>query len=133
MTPFAALPFATARSVFLLISALSIGGALALLGVRDWRCYGAAFLWIPVLGAVRLGTLTPLLTLGAAAAWRFRDRRLAAALVVGAVVVAKVFLWPLIVWLVATRRAATALLAGATAIGLTVVAWAALGFRGFLA
>jgi alpha-1,2-mannosyltransferase len=131
LAPFGALPFDVAAGIFvgLLVAATAL--TLYLLGVRDWRCYGAAFGSVATLAAVRLGTLTPLLALGVAAAWRYRDRRSLAAALVAAVVLSKLFLWPLLVWLVATRRTATAALAVAIAAAATVVGWAVIGFAGF--
>src|SRR5207247_2331922 len=82
--------------------------------------------------AVTAGTLSWPLAFGAAAAWRFRERRwIVAASIVG-VVVTKIFLWPLVIWLVATRRLRTAV----TTVGLGVVvvfaSWAVIGFDGLL-
>ena len=76
LVPLAPLPFLAAAVVFLLVSTAAIPLALWLLGVRDWRCYGMAFLWIPVVHGIRLGALTPLLILGVAACWRYRDSAL---------------------------------------------------------
>ena len=45
---------------------------LRALDVRDWRCYGVAFLWPPVLSAIQTGNITLLLGLCAALVWRFR-------------------------------------------------------------
>src|SRR5439155_26888769 len=72
----------------------------------------------------------PLLALGVAAAWRWRDRRVVAALAVAAVVCTKLFLWPLVVWLVATRRVSTAVGAVAGGVFLALASWAAIGFTG---
>ena len=74
MIPFTLLPVEAAG---LLVMALLVGAALAIpcvLGVRDWRCYGLLLLWPPVLSAVQTGSVTILLALGAALAWRYRDR-----------------------------------------------------------
>jgi hypothetical protein len=66
LAPFAYLSYSTAVVLFVPLLACSIFGALWLLGVRDWRCYGAVVAWPAVLTAVSLGTLSPLLLLG----WR---------------------------------------------------------------
>ena len=130
MAPLGALPFGVAAALFVLASAIAVVAALRLLGVADWRCYGIALASMPVLGALRLGTFTPLLLLALAVAWRFRERRVGCAVCLGVAIALKLFLWPLVVWLLLSRRVAAAALAGATAIGATVAAWAALGFAG---
>lgn len=116
MAPFGFLPFNVAASIFLLLSFGAVFLALRLLDVVDWRCYGLALASMPTLGALRLGTFTPLLLLGLALAWRYRNRRIVVAGVVGAVIVAKLFLWPLFVWLLVTRRFASAAFAFASAV-----------------
>src|SRR5579885_221281 len=70
--PLTFLHYQTAAAVFVVGSAAAVPAALWLLGVRDWRCYGAAFLWPPVLSGVAIGTISPLLLLGVAACWRLR-------------------------------------------------------------
>jgi Glycosyltransferase family 87 len=82
---------------------LLIPAILLVAGVRDWRCYGAALLWAPVMVAVQTANLSIPLAFAAAVAWRYRDSRwtaLPSAVAVGA----KTFLWPLVVWLAATGR-----------------------------
>jgi alpha-1,2-mannosyltransferase len=133
MVPLGALPFAVAAAVFVLLSAAAVILALRLLGVVDWRCYGVALASMPALGALRLGTFTPLLLLALAVAWRFRNRALVCATATGLAVAVKLFLWPLVVWLVLSRRIASAALAAAIAVVVTVAAWAALGFAGMTA
>jgi hypothetical protein len=123
-------PYHLAAISFALLSTLSIVAALRLLEIRDWRCYGAVFLWPSTLTAISVGTLTPLLLLGAAAAWRYRDRRGTAAVMVGLTVSAKLFLWPLLVWLWVTGRRRTAAAAVTVAICLAAASWAAVGFAG---
>jgi len=131
LAPFGALAFELAAGIFtaLLIGAVAL--TLAVLGVRDWRCYGAAFVCVAALTAITLATLTPLLALGLAIAWRYRDRRRVAAPILAAVVVAKLFLWPVLIWLLATRRFGTAVAAGAWGVALTIAGWAVISWDGF--
>jgi alpha-1,2-mannosyltransferase len=105
---------------------------LLVLGVRDWRCYGIAFLWPPVISAIQTSNPTLWFALAAALAWRFRDRIGLTSLLVGLTLAVKFVLWPLLVWLVATRRVGTAALATATGGLLLVASWAVIGFAGFL-
>ena len=117
----------------LLVMALLVGAALAIpyvLGVRDWRCYGLLLLWPPVISAVQTGTVTLLLALGAALAWRCRDRTTVAAGSVGATLSLKLILWPLLVWQAATRRLVSAVAAFAVGALLAVGSWAVIGFKG---
>ena len=100
--------------------------------MRDWRCYGVAFLWPPVLSAIQTGNVTLLLGLCAALVWRFRASVARPAALVGVTLAAKFFLWPLVVWLAATRRIAAAALAVAIGLVLLLVTWAAIGFAGWL-
>jgi len=88
--------------------------------------------WLEALRSVAysapdIGTVTPLLLLGTAATWRFRDRR-GLALIVAATVLTKLFLWPLLPWLWFTgrRRAAVQALVGVVVV--TMVGWLPLGF-----
>jgi hypothetical protein len=105
-------------------------GVLALLGIRDWRCYGLVLLWPPVIAAVQTGNITIPLALGAALVWRFRDRAHISAAGLGITLAAKLILWPLLLWLGATRRLATALLAVLVGISVLLVTWAAIAFAG---
>jgi hypothetical protein len=130
VVPFGALPFTLAASLFILLSLGALILALRLLGVADWRCYGIACASITTIGALRLGTFTPLLLLGLALAWRYRTRPWVAGPAVAALLVTKLFLWPLLIWLVISRRVATAGLALAIAITATVASWAVIGFAG---
>ena len=130
MVPFGALPFSLAAALFVALSTAAVFLALRLLGVSDWRCHGLAFASIVTLGALRLGTFTPLLLLGLAVAWRFRDRVAVAAPVVAGLIMAKLFLWPLLVWLAVSRRTGTAAVAFVVGIFVTLGSWAAIGFAG---
>jgi alpha-1,2-mannosyltransferase len=128
--PLGWLPFAAAGVLFFLLDIAALGGALWLAGVRDWRCYGVAAASGPALSSFEGGTLTPLLALAVAAAWRYRGSRAGSAVAVALALAAKIFLWPLLVWLAATRRIAAALLAAALAALVCTVSWAPLGFAG---
>ena len=117
----------------ILVMALLVAGVLGVLyvlGVRDWRCYGLVLLWPPVISAIQTGSVTIFLALGAALAWRFRDRALVSAASLGATLAVKTILWPLAVWLAATRRVAASVLSLAVAALLVVGSWAVIGFAG---
>ena len=132
LVPFGLLPFTVAAALLTVILAAAIPVGLLVLGVRDARVVLLTFGFATVGGAVRIGTLTPVLFLAIALLWRYRERRLIAALVAAAAIPAKMFLWPMLVWLAATRRMGTALVAVTVAIASTLVAWAAIGFAGLV-
>jgi Glycosyltransferase family 87 len=129
IAPLGLLPFTVAAVAFVAASALAVLLALWLLGVRDWRCYGLAFLWFPVLHGLGLGALTPFLLLGVAACWRFRRAALRS-VPLAITVVFKLFLWPLLVW--EAGRAGIRSGARAVAVGLLLAgaSWASIGFAG---
>ncbi|MFP5364136.1 MAG: glycosyltransferase family 87 protein [Thermoleophilia bacterium] len=127
--PFALLPVGAADVVITATMILCAGATLGVLGIRDWRCYGAAALWLPVYGGVQTANVSLVLALGVAALWRFRDRAPAAGVLVALMVAGKLFLWPLAGWLAATRRwRAAAIMVG---IGLlaSAAAWALIDFE----
>jgi alpha-1,2-mannosyltransferase len=130
MVPFAVLPFWLANVLFALATVSAIAGALRLLGVRDWRCYGAAFVSWPAVTAVGLGAVSPFLLLGVAALWRYRRTWYASGPLLAFLVVLKLFLWPVAAWLLATRRYRAAAAAAALALVSTLAAWWAIGFAG---
>jgi hypothetical protein len=126
--PFAALPdMAAAWAMTALIIAL-VPLTLALLRIRDWRCYGAALLWAPVASEVQTGNLTLPLAVCAALAWRYRDSR--SGVPVAFAFALKLFTWPLTAWLFATRRRAQAAVSVVGAAVVVCVAWAAISFAG---
>jgi len=129
--PFAFLPFQVAATLFAVLLAGLTALTLRILGVSDWRCYGLALAWLPVIEAIALGTVTIPLALGLAVAWRYRDRRWIVLLAVAALVAAKVFLWPLLIWLAATRRGLAAAQALAVAVAAVLCSWTLIGFAGF--
>jgi hypothetical protein len=123
LTPLTALPHVAADLVMTALVALALPALLALLGVRDWRCYGAALLWMPVGSAIHLGTVSLPLALAVALVWRWRAHSWRAGVVLGLAIAVKLFLWPLLIWLAATRRYRAALVAAASSVVFTLVPW----------
>jgi len=128
--PFAVLPYAVAKAIFVIASALALGLALWILRVRDWRCYGVAFASPAVLTSISIGTLTPLMVLAAAGAWALRRTRFGAGIAIGPGVALKLFLWPLVLWLWLSGRRAAALAAAGIAVVANLLAWIPVGFDG---
>jgi Glycosyltransferase family 87 len=109
----------------------AVMGALALLGVRDVRCYAAVILWAPAWNAFEMANVSALLTLLGALVWRYRDRPWLGPGALGGALAVKLFLWPLLVWAAATRRALMALLAVSIGLAAVLASWAVIGFAGF--
>ena len=128
--PLAVFPFGVAAALLAITELVATFATLSILGVRDWRCYGVTFLWFPVIQNLLIGSITSLLALGLAVAWRYRDVRRVAAPVSALVIATKVFLWPMVFWLAATRRWRTVAWALALALVGVAVSWAAIGFGG---
>jgi hypothetical protein len=129
--PFAALPDGVARVLMAVAGLAALLGALRLLGVEDWRCYGVAVVSAPAINTLALGALTSFLLLGAATAWRYRDNAVVAGVSTAFAAVLKLFLWPLGVWLLATRRWRAAILCAAVGVAFVVGGWAVIDFAGF--
>jgi hypothetical protein len=117
--------------IWLAILIASIPLTLLVVGVRDWRCHAATLLAASTLAVLGSGALSSLLALGTALLWRYRDRRLAAVPLAACVVVAKIFLWPILLWFVATGRRRTGLEATLAVVAIALAGWAATGFAGF--
>ena len=130
LAPVAVLPFTLAKIVFLLLNLAAVVVALRLLGIRDWRCYGAAFASPPVIEAAGIGTISIPLLLIVAAAWRWRTHTVRAGLLVACAVTAKLFLWPIWFWLVRGRRYGAAAIAVVASLVAVVASWAVIGFAG---
>jgi hypothetical protein len=71
-----------------------------------------------------------LLFLGVAACWRWRDRFVPSVICVGLVVLAKLFLWPLLAWLWFTGRRRVAVAAITLDLLVSILAWSWVGFAG---
>jgi hypothetical protein len=130
LIPFGFLPYEVAAGIWLALILISIPLMLLVLGVRDWRCHAVTLLAASTLSVLGSGSLSAFLALGAAFLWKYRDRRVPAVLLVAGVVIAKLYLWPLLVWLIATRRSRTAALGLATGIAVALAGWAVTGFAG---
>jgi alpha-1,2-mannosyltransferase len=129
LTPFALLPVGIATAIALLATVAALAAALWVLGVRDWRCYGVSLGSPAVLACLQTAALSAFLALAVALAWRLRHRGRATPVLLAAAIVAKVFLWPLLLWLLVVRGWRCAALTTAGAVGLVVAPWA-LGFPG---
>jgi alpha-1,2-mannosyltransferase len=132
ITPLSALPIGVASTIFTLLGIGAIVCALLVLDVRDWRCHVVGLLYPFTREALEYGAIGSFLLLLIALAWRWRDRLAAPSLATAGAVVLKVFLWPLLLWFVMTRRVRAAMLAATAGIGLALLAWAAIAFRGLL-
>ena len=75
----------------------------------------------PVISALQHGTITTWLLLGLAIAWRYRTRTAVLVAVLTVVMVAKLFLLPVLAWLVITRRLRAAALTAALSAAIIVV------------
>lgn len=77
----------------------------------------------PTVDGLQMGTLNGFLFLGLCLAWRWRARPLATGAVLGALVVLKIFCWPLVIWLLITRRWAAAAWAVGSSAALLGAGW----------
>jgi alpha-1,2-mannosyltransferase len=124
------LPFDAAGVVVMAVLLLAVLATLRVLGVDDWRCYGVALLWPPVLSAIQTGNVTLLLGLAAAVVWRLRHDAVTSGVLTGLTLAVKFFLWPLCVWFAATRRFSAAAIALAAGTALLIASWAVIDFAG---
>lgn len=122
--PLGVLPYPVAAAVMTCALLAASAAAFWLVGVRDWRCYALAFASLPLLKALNLGTITPLLMLAVACVWSLRNRRgWQLAIALAAALVLKLFLWPLLVWAFATGRRRSAGQALVISALVSIAAW----------
>jgi hypothetical protein len=129
--PLSVLPFWIAASLWSVLCVAAFCGALRLLGVRDPRVYVLALCSFPFIESLQVGGPEPLLALGAAAAWRYRDSS-RGAIAAGLLIAAKLLAWPLLIWFLVTRRIRSAAIAAVCAVVTLLASWACLGFKGLL-
>ena len=130
--PLAGFSAPTADILVTVLATLAVPAILLLVGVRDWRCLGAALLWMPTASAIHLGTVSIPMALGVALLWRWRDRPVRAGVVLGIVIALKLFLWPLVIWLAITRRYRAATVAAISTIVLVLAPWIPINGAGLL-
>jgi hypothetical protein len=130
LIPLGFIPYKAAAVIWLAVLLASVPATLLVLGVRDWRCHAATLLSASTLAVFGAGSLSSLLTLGVALLWKHRDRRVAPIVIAACVVVAKIYLWPLLPWLWATGRRRTAGTALLATVAVAFAGWAATGFAG---
>ena len=130
LMPLTPLPVAVAAVIVALGMLALLGLTLWLLGIRDYRCYAAALLWVPSVSGVLLSNLSIPFAFALAVAWRYRDESWKPAWALGLTVSAKFLMWPLLVWTAATRRLRATVLALALGVVVPLGAWAVIGFEG---
>ena len=127
--PVSLLPFSAATMALNLGCLTAMVVALWLMGVRQWELYALCLLSVPFVFSLGWGDPDALYALLLAVCWRYRDRW-PAPVAVGALIAAKLLLWPLVIWLVATRRIQGAIAAVLSAAALILIPWALIGFQG---
>jgi hypothetical protein len=118
--PFAAMSLATAGLVYYVGSVVALVATVRMLGSPRAGAVPVALALTagPVIRALQLGTLNVWLLFGLAVAWRYQRTSAVVVAALTAVIVAKLFLLPMLAWLVLTRRWRAA----ATTAGLSVAA-----------
>lgn len=104
VAPVALLPYWVALAAWTAISVGAFVAALRMAGCRDRRALLVAALSPPALGCVVAGNISLVLAAGVAIVWAYRDRPYVTGVAAGAVVAAKIWLWPILVFFVLTRR-----------------------------
>jgi len=130
LVPLTFLPSGVATFLGFVATLAAVYGALALVGVRDIRCYAAVTLWAPGWNALETANVTAVLALLAAVVWRYRDDTPRSAAALGVAVSLKLLLWPLLVWAAASRRLGLAGLAVLCTAAATAASWGLVGFAG---
>lgn len=126
--PYALPPHRIAVTLWVLTLVVAVVLALWICGVRDWRCFGLGLASPPVLYGLAYANVSLLVVLAVALIWVWRNQPRRLAIVLGAVIAARLFLWPLVVWLLLTgRRRAAGETVVATAL-FSLIGWAAVGF-----
>jgi Glycosyltransferase family 87 len=126
--PLAFVPYWLAIAISTLIVGILPALALRVLGVSDWRCFGATYLSLPVMHAIMLGNTMPLMMLCLALCWRWRNHAVRCAAALAVMLAVKLIAFPLLVWLVVTRRVRAAGAATVIAVGVSLAAWEVIGF-----
>jgi len=129
LTPATLLSENAASVLAALVSLALVFGMLYLLGLRDWRCYGAAILWAPSLIGAQTASASLLVAFLVALAWIYRERPAPFAASLGLAIAVKLFVWPLLAWSLAMGRLRAAVAAALAAAVAILLPWAVLGFE----
>jgi hypothetical protein len=121
--PLAALPDAVAVALFTAVSVLAVVWSCRLAGRTGLTDAALVLLAATTLVGFQDGTINGLLLAGMMACWRLRDNPRGAGIAMAALVVAKLFLAPLVIWLLLTRRYRAAAWAGGLSAGLIGSGW----------
>lgn len=132
VVPLSLLPLWLAGALYTVASIAAMLGGIWLIGVRDRRCLALVAVSWPFVYGLYLGTVGPLLVLGAGVAWRWRERLWTPAIALASIVALKIFPWTLACWLWLTGRRRAFWLTVAVCAALTFGAWAAIGFQGLM-
>jgi Glycosyltransferase family 87 len=127
--PLALLPYGLASVIYFLFTLAALWGSLALLRIRDPRCYTLICAWPAVLTYFQNGALEGGMLLVLVIVWRYRDRTVAPVMF-AFVFVLKLFLWPLGIWFLLTRRWRAAVISAIAGAAFLLLPWAAIGFAG---
>lgn len=127
--PFGLVPVWLGGGLFIAASIAGVIWGLRLFGVRDWRCVALVLVSWPCLFGLWFGTLSPLLLLGAAIAWRSRERAARCAGAIASLVLTKIFPWPLVFWPLLMRRRRTFALTIGLMAASSLAAWVVIGIH----
>jgi hypothetical protein len=130
VVPLTTVPADVGAVVGFLLALAALVGALAVVGVRDIRCYAAMLVSAPVWNALEMANFSAAIALGVALAWRLRSTVWPLALTVGIAVSSKLFVWPLVVWTAATGRYRASFLAAIVGVLVAALSWTMIGFDG---
>ena len=130
LTPLTALPEDVAVVHRRAASLAALMGALALVGVRDVRCYAVVVIWAPGWNALEMANVSAALVLVLAVRLALPGDDLAARRRARLLVSPKLFLWPCSSGRLRRRRSALAGAAGRCWAVLTLGSWAVIGFAG---
>lgn len=132
-TPFSLVPFAVADVLFYLFSISLVLVSLYLFGVRHPVPYLAVMAAGPTIRSLQVGAVNAMLLAMLALGWRYRRRWPLVGIALGAAVVSKLFLAPMVFWLAITRRfrAAAAMTIGAALVVLVGCESTHIGVSGF--
>lgn len=130
VTPLTAVSRDVATLLAIVGALAAVLASLAIVGLRDMRCFAAVVVTAPVWNVLETANVTALLTLALALAWRFRETVWPLAVVLGTAVATKMFLWPILMWAFATRSYGVVVRTAFVTVAVLTVSWSMAGFQG---